>query len=157
MLCGGDAGGSRDDGIAGGMDAPCPIGRNPNVAHRAEPFDDPLQVGGRWCFRPFAYPPESGAAVVVGGDQMFERGFLLGRTVADQVCMGCLARPCPHNEREPFQRRCRRQHDPIRPKAIDHPGGYRFAPIGRGGDLRSQRQHGVGHVLARQQPTPGMA
>ena len=47
----------------------------------------------------------------------------------------------PHDEGEPFQRRCRRQHDPVEPQAIDHAGDDCIATIGRGGDLRSQRQH----------------
>jgi|TARA_B100000378_G_C18038792_1_gene409894 hypothetical protein len=29
-----------------------PDGHDPDVAHRVEPFDDPFQVGGRWCFWP---------------------------------------------------------------------------------------------------------
>lgn len=47
----------------------------------------------------------------------------------------------PYNKGEPFQRRCRRQHYPVTPQAIDHAGDDRLAPIGRGRDLRSQRQH----------------
>ena len=54
-------------------------------AHSVKPFDNPFQVGGRRGFGPFAYPPEPGAAVVVGCDQMFERGFLLGRLGGDAL------------------------------------------------------------------------
>lgn len=49
--------------------------------------------------------------------------------------MGNLARPRPYDEREPFQRRCRRQHDPVCPQAIHHADNDRLAPVGRGGDL----------------------
>lgn len=148
MLGGDDTGGPCDDGIAGGMYTSRPIRCDPDAAHSVKPFDNPFQVGGRRGFGPFAYPPEPGAAVVVGCDQMFERGFLLGRTVADQVSMSGLARPCPHDKREPFQRRWCRQHDPVCAQAIDHAGDNRLAPVGRGGDLRSQRQH-RSHVHSR--------
>jgi hypothetical protein len=56
VLGGDDAGGPRNDGIASSMDTSCSISRDPDAAHGVEPFDDSLQVRGRWCFRPFAYP-----------------------------------------------------------------------------------------------------
>ena len=71
VLRGDDAGGPCDDGVASGMDTPRPIGCDPDAAHRVEPFDDPLQVCGRWGFRPFAYPTKAGPAIVVGCDQAF--------------------------------------------------------------------------------------
>jgi hypothetical protein len=82
MLRGDDARGPCDNGIASGMDAPRPIGWDPDAAH-LNPPDDAFQVRRRWCFRPFAYPSKPGATIVVRCDQAFERRFLMGRAVAD--------------------------------------------------------------------------
>ena len=84
---------------------------------------------------------KAGATIFIGCDQVFERRFLIGRAVADQSGMRGLACLRPHDEGKSFQRRCRRQHDPVKPQAIDHAADDRIAPISRGGDLRSQRQH----------------
>jgi hypothetical protein len=45
----------------------------------------------------------------------------------------------PYDEGEPFQRRCRGQHDTVQPQAIDHASDDCIATIGRGGDPQSQR------------------
>ena len=135
MLRGDDARSPRDHGVASGMDTPRPVRRDPGAAHRVEPLDDAFQVRRRWRFWPFTYPPEPGAAIVVGCDQAFECRFLIGRAVADETGMRRLSCLRPHDEGEPFQRRCRRQHDPVEPQAIDHASDNSPAPIGRGGNF----------------------
>ena len=85
------------------------------------------------------YPTKPGATIVLGCDQAFERRFLLDRAVADQPGMRGLARLRQHDVGEPLQRRCREQHDPVEPQAINYAADERLAPVGRGGHLRFKR------------------